>query len=138
MKRYGFASAAIAVLAVLYLTMAHSQAKPLDYEALCKLDKAERRYAFMNTSREIRAEMMRIHFSRVLDAYRGEFTAEQYANIAGLVATLTPEYSKDGPAGKQARQKAEELSRQATELFTLDQIRQISVVDTCFAPAPKR
>ena len=138
MKRYAFVSGAIAVLALSYLTMAPSQAKPLDYDSLCKLDKAERRYAFMNTSREIRAEMMRIHFSRVLDAYRGEFTAEQYANIAELVATLTPETYTDGPAGEQARQKRQELAHRATQLFTLAQIKQISVVDVCLAPTPKR
>ena len=138
MKRYGLVSATIAVLAVSYLTMAPSQAKPFDYDSLCKLDKAERLYAFMNTSPEIRTEMMKIHFSRVLDAYRGELTAEQNANIAELVATFTPEYYKDGPAGEQARQKAQKLTRQATELFTLAQIRQISVMENCFAPAPKR
>ena len=138
MKRYGFVSAAIAVLAVSYLTMAPSQAKPLDYDSLCKLDKAERRYAFMNTSPEIHAEMMKIHFSRVLDTYRGWLTAEQYANIAELVATLTPETYTDGPAGEQARQKRQELAYRATELFTLAQIKQISVVDVCLAPTPKR
>ncbi len=139
MKRYRFVSAAIAALALSYLTMAHSQAKPLDYDSLCKLDKAERLYAFMNTSPDIHAEMMKTHFSRVLTAYRGELTAEQYAYIAELVATFTPDTYTDGPAGEQARQKQQKLlAYRATELFTLAQIKRISVVDTCIAPTPKR
>jgi hypothetical protein len=117
------------------VTMAQSQPKPIDYDSLCKLDKSgPRRVAWMSTTPESRAETTKTQVTRFRDVYRGGLTSAQYAHIAELLTAITPEVYTDGPAGNQARQKAQKLSHVTAELFTPAQMRQMSVVDgTCIA-----
>ena len=82
--------------------------------------------------------MIKTHIARFRDVYRGGLTSAQYAHIGEWLATVTPEMYSGGPAAEQARQKVQRLSYEMPKLFTMEQMKQMSVVDgNCIAANPK-
>jgi len=136
MRRNGFVIAVAVVGAMSSGVMAQkSQPKAVDYESLCKLDKSgPRRVAWMSATSTSKAETARTQVERWREANRSHLSAKQLAHVDEVLVTLTPTFYAEGKEGEVARQKAQQLSKVTAELFTVDQMRGMSVVDgTCIA-----
>jgi hypothetical protein len=134
MSRNGFVSAVAIVVALSSVTMAQTP-KPIDYDALCKLDKSgPRRVAWMSTTPTSKAETTRIQVERWRDANRSRLNSKQLANLDEVLASIAPATYSEGKEAERARQKAQRVVAVTAQLFTPDDMRGMSVVDgTCIA-----
>ena len=104
----------------------------LEYEVFCKIaDVQERRTAFLATTPENRATLVRTQLERWRDANKARLNAKQLDVLAGLIAAVTPEAY--GPKAAEARAKIRPLEEAMSQLFTRDEIEAMQPTGPCIA-----
>lgn len=138
MIRNSFVIQAVLALALSSgLSAQTTKAAPIDYESLCKLDKSgPRRVAWMSTTPASRAETVRIQVERWRDANRPRLNPKQLENLEQVMAASTSTLYSEGTEGELARAKAQRLSKVTQSLFSPNDLRAMSVVDSpCISKA---
>ena len=136
MNRTGLVSAFAVVVAMSSAAMAQTPPpKPIDYDSLCKLDKSgPRRVAWMATTPASRAETVKTQVERWREMNRSRLSAKQLVHLDEVLASITPLTYAEGKDGDLARQQAQRVSKMTPGLFTMDEMRGMSVVDgTCIS-----
>jgi hypothetical protein len=105
---------------------------PIEYEAFCKLpDTQAKRSAFLATTPESRATLVRTQLERWRDANQARLRPEQVAFLAELIATITPDTYRDGPVGEEQRVKSRAVAEKARGLFTDADIQAMQPYAAC-------
>ena len=106
----------------------------IEYEAFCKLPDTEaKRSAFVRTSPENRAVLVRTQLERWRDANRARLNAKQLAGMAELIASITSDTYAEGPKGEEARVKARAVGEAQQQLFTRDELQAMQPYGPCIA-----
>lgn len=104
----------------------------IEYEAFCKIaDVQERRTAFLATTPDNRAMLVRTQIERWRDANRARLNAKQLDLLASLIAAVTPDAY--GPKAAEARAKIRPLEEAMSQLFTRDEIEAMQPTGPCIA-----
>jgi hypothetical protein len=124
---------AIGVVVAGGIGLAQSPA-PIDYETFCKIpDMESKRSAFMATTAENRATLIRTQLERWRDANKAKLKPEQIASLADLIAAITPDTYKDGPEGEAQRIKSHAVIEKQNALFTPAEIQAMQPSAGCIA-----
>jgi len=106
----------------------------VDYDTFCKLPDAQaKRTAFLATSSENRAVLVRTQIERWRDANRARLSDKQLSALADLIAAITPDTYGEGPKAEEARVKARPLAEAQRTLFTNDEIQAMQPNGPCIA-----
>ena len=108
----------------------------IEYEAFCKLPDTEaKRSAFVRTSPENRAVLVRTQLERWRDANRAGLSAKQLAGLAELISSVTPETYTEGPKGEEARVKVRSVVESQRGLFADEEMQAMQPYAPCIAKA---
>jgi hypothetical protein len=106
----------------------------LDYDTFCKLlDVQAKRTAFLATSAESRAELVRTQLERWREANRAKLSTKQVESLSQLIAAIGPETYSDGPKAEEQRIKTRALAEAQRELFTDAEIQAMQPYGPCIA-----
>jgi hypothetical protein len=107
----------------------------ISYEVFCKLPDVERkRAAFVSTTAENQAELVRTHVERWRDANQARLNAKQLEFLKELIAFLGPEaYST--PRSNEVRTRQRDFSAQQRALFSYDDLQAMEPNGPCIAKA---
>ena len=126
-------SSLLLVSAALSVGPVRAQApQSLDYETFCKIaDVQQRRTAFVATTPENRATLVRTQLERWRDANKARLNAKQLDLLANLIALATPKAY--GPKAAEARAKMRPLEEAMSQLFTREEIEAMQPSGPCIA-----
>ena len=106
----------------------------LEYEVFCKLPDAQtKRDAFMATSPDNRAVLVRAQLERWRDANRPRLNDKQLAAMEMLIASITADTYGEGPKAEDARTKARPLAEAQRQLFTTEDMQAMQPTGPCIA-----
>lgn len=106
----------------------------LEYEAFCKIaDVQERRTAFLATTPENRALLVRTQLERWRDANRTRLNPKQLESLANLIAAVTPDSYGQGPKADEARAKMRPLAEAQFQFFTREEVEAMQPTGPCIA-----
>ena len=107
---------------------------PIEYDTFCKLpDQDTKRAAFLATTAENRATLVRTQLERWRDANQTRLNDKQKTSLAAVIKSITSETYADGPQGEEARIKSRALMTEFEPLFTRDDLMAMQPNAPCIA-----
>ena len=111
---------------------------PISYDVFCALPGvAEKRAAFVATTAENRARIVRTQLERWRAMHRERLSSDQLALLAEILSIVTPESYAGGAETDEARERARALAARQRELFTRDDMQAMQPNGPCLPPVKK-
>ena len=113
------------------VVVAETPKPDLSYEGLMKLPRAKRGTTFKILSPQNRADIVRTHMQRWLDAHKDGLSQKQKDLIADNLAVVSPELYRQ-PLSFALQEKSIELYRRAEEIFSREQMLELFTLEGAY------
>jgi hypothetical protein len=119
MRRFCVVLAVLSVIGTGSPFAAVQSPEKIEYDTFCKLPDVEaKRSAFVATTPENRAELVRTQIERWRDANKARLKPQQVEFLSEMIAFITPAVYAPGQTSPEARAKMRTLQGRQRELFT--------------------
>ena len=110
----------------------------ISYETFCALPGVqEKRAAFVATTPENRAKLVRTQIERWRALHRSRLSGEQLSLLTEILSILTPAAYTAGAQTDAARERTRVLAARQRELFTRDDLQAMEPNGPCLPPVKK-
>ena len=126
----------LSALSVVALVAQSTSRPPVDYDSFWTLDLDGRLRAFNEVTPENRADLVREHLQRWIDANRERLNAEQLKVLGEAVAAITPDlYTL--PRQPEALERMKALEAKTTAVMSRDDVMASMTISGAYIPKKK-